>query len=178
MLVTQSCLTLCDPVDCSPLSSSVHGDSPGKNTGMGSYALLQGVFPNQGLNPSLLHCRQILSCLSHLLGTGAAGKRQTWFSLGEFAAWGWRRYCFLFEWKIQRLGLCWERQKGMWGHMEHPGQVRSRRWKGFEAKAREMAPKGRKGGWGQIVYFTRREASHHCSKISVFLLVPSISGLF
>ena len=29
----QLCLTLCDPVDCSPPGSSVHGDSPGKNTG-------------------------------------------------------------------------------------------------------------------------------------------------
>ena len=31
-LVTQSCLTLCDPMDCSPPGSSVHGESPGKNT--------------------------------------------------------------------------------------------------------------------------------------------------
>ena len=31
-LVTQSCLTLCDLTDCSPPDSSVHGDSPGKNT--------------------------------------------------------------------------------------------------------------------------------------------------
>ena len=35
-LVIQSCLTLCDPMDCSPPGSSVHGDSPGKNTGAGS----------------------------------------------------------------------------------------------------------------------------------------------
>ena len=34
-LVTQSCLTLCDPMDCSLPGSSVHGDSPGKNTGVG-----------------------------------------------------------------------------------------------------------------------------------------------
>ena len=33
-LVTQSCQTLCDPVDCSLPGSSVHGDSPGKNTGV------------------------------------------------------------------------------------------------------------------------------------------------
>ena len=31
--------------DCSPPSSSVHGDSPGKNTGVGCHALLQGMFP-------------------------------------------------------------------------------------------------------------------------------------
>ena len=42
VLVTQSCLTLCDPVDCSLTGSSVHGDSPGKNTGVDSHTLLQG----------------------------------------------------------------------------------------------------------------------------------------
>ena len=52
-LVTQSCLTLCDPVDCSPPGSSVHGDSPGKNTGVGCHALLQGIFPTQRMNPYL-----------------------------------------------------------------------------------------------------------------------------
>ena len=34
-LVTQSCPTLCDPMDCRPPGSSVHGNSPGKNTGVG-----------------------------------------------------------------------------------------------------------------------------------------------
>ena len=56
----QSCLTLCDPTDCSPPGSSVHGDSPGKNTGVGCHFLLQGIFPTQGSNPGLPHCRQIL----------------------------------------------------------------------------------------------------------------------
>ena len=40
-LVTQSCLTLWDPMDCSLPGSSVHRDSPGKNTGVGCHALLQ-----------------------------------------------------------------------------------------------------------------------------------------
>ena len=40
-------------------------DSPGKNTGVGCYALLQGIFPIQRSNPGLPHCRQILYCLSH-----------------------------------------------------------------------------------------------------------------
>ena len=61
----QSCLTLCDPMDHSPPGSSVHGDSPGKNTGVGCHALLQGIFATQGLNPSLPHCRWILYQLSH-----------------------------------------------------------------------------------------------------------------
>ena len=64
-LVAQLCPTLCYPMDCSPPDSSVHGDSPGKNTGVGCHALLQGIFPTQGLNPSLLHCRRILYHLSH-----------------------------------------------------------------------------------------------------------------
>ena len=37
----------------------------GQNTGMGSLFLLQGIFPTQGLNPGLPHCRQILHQLSH-----------------------------------------------------------------------------------------------------------------
>ena len=48
------------PMDCSLPGSSVHGDSPGKNTGVGCHGLLQGIFPTQGLNPALLHCRQTL----------------------------------------------------------------------------------------------------------------------
>ena len=61
-LVAQSCLTLCNPMERSPPGSSVHRDSPGKNTGVGCYVLLQGIFPTQGLNPGLLHCRWILYC--------------------------------------------------------------------------------------------------------------------
>ena len=63
--VTQSCLTLCEPIDCSPPDSSVHGDSSGKNTGVGCHALLQGIFPMQESNPGLPHCGRILSCLTH-----------------------------------------------------------------------------------------------------------------
>ena len=63
--VTQSCPTLCDPVDCSPPGSSVCGDSPGKDTGVGCHALLQGIFPTLESNPGVPHCRQILYCLSH-----------------------------------------------------------------------------------------------------------------
>ena len=46
----QSCPTLCDPMDCSPPGSSVHGDSLGKNTGVGCHTLLQGIFLTQGSN--------------------------------------------------------------------------------------------------------------------------------
>ena len=56
-LISQSCLTLCSPTDCSSPGFSVHRDSPGKNTGVGCHALLQGIFPNQGSNPGHPHCR-------------------------------------------------------------------------------------------------------------------------
>ena len=53
-LVAQLCLTLCDPMDCSPPDSSVHGIFPGRNTGVGCHSLLQGIFPTQGSNACLL----------------------------------------------------------------------------------------------------------------------------
>ena len=59
--VAQSSPTLCNPVGYiySPW------DSPGQNTGVGSCSLLQGIFPTQGSNPSLQHCRWILPQLSY-----------------------------------------------------------------------------------------------------------------
>ena len=50
----QSCLTLCDPMDCSPPGSSIHGDSLSKNTGAGCHFFFQGIFPTQGSNLHLL----------------------------------------------------------------------------------------------------------------------------
>ena len=47
-------------MDCSPPGSCVHGDSADKNTGVGCHALLQGIFPTQGSDPGLPHCRRIL----------------------------------------------------------------------------------------------------------------------
>ena len=61
MCCAQPCPTLCNLP-----GSSVHGDSPGKSTGVGCHALLQGIFPTQGLNLGLPHCRWILYYLSHL----------------------------------------------------------------------------------------------------------------
>ena len=48
-LVTQSCPALCNAMVCSPPGSSVHGDSPGKNTGVSGHALLQGNLPDLGI---------------------------------------------------------------------------------------------------------------------------------
>ena len=64
--VAQSCPTLCELMDYSPPSSSVHGmNSPGKNTGVSSHSLLQGILLTQGSNPVLLHRGQILYRRSH-----------------------------------------------------------------------------------------------------------------
>ena len=55
------------PLQYSFLENSMDSpwDFPGKNTGVGSHSLLQGIFPTQGLNPGLPHCRQILYQLSY-----------------------------------------------------------------------------------------------------------------
>ena len=47
--VTQLCPILCYPMDCSPPGSSVHGDSSGKNVGMGCHALPPRDLPNPGI---------------------------------------------------------------------------------------------------------------------------------
>ena len=52
-------------MDCSLPGSSIHGDSPGKNTGVGCHFLLQGIVPTQGSNLGLLHRRRIVYHLSH-----------------------------------------------------------------------------------------------------------------
>ena len=54
-----SCLTL------QPHGLHSPWNSPGQNTGVDSLSLLQGIFPTQGLNTGLLHCRRILYPVSH-----------------------------------------------------------------------------------------------------------------
>ena len=49
MHAVASVVSLCKPMGCSPPCSSVHGDSPGKNTGVCCHALLQGIFPHPGI---------------------------------------------------------------------------------------------------------------------------------
>ena len=54
----QSCQTLCDPMD-SPWNS------PGQNTGVSNLSFIQRIFPTQGSNPGLPHCRRIVYQLTH-----------------------------------------------------------------------------------------------------------------
>ena len=97
--VSQSCLT------------------PGQNTGVGSLSLLQGIFPTQGSNPGLLHCRQILyqlnnkgsprilECIAYHLSSGSSQpSNQTGISCNAgrfFTNWAIReglRYIWLRKW--------------------------------------------------------------------------------
>ena len=58
------------PLYCSPPGTSVHGDSPGKNTGVGYNALPQGIFPTEGLNLCLLQLLRWQVCSLPLVSTG------------------------------------------------------------------------------------------------------------
>ena len=69
-VLSQSCLTLWDPVDCRPPGFSVHGDSSSKSTRVGCHALFQEKFPTQESNAGLLQCRWLLYHLSHLESPG------------------------------------------------------------------------------------------------------------
>ena len=83
-----------DPIDYSLLGSSVLGNSPGKNTGVDCHALLQRIFPTQGSNPGLLHCRQILYYLSY--------REALWMSVWRKAA-----HVFVRVWVSMWLACMW-----------------------------------------------------------------------
>ena len=72
VLCVISCSVMSNLMDCSPPGSSVHGDSPGKNTGGGCHALLQGIFPTQEFNPGIKPRSPILQADS--LPSGPPGK--------------------------------------------------------------------------------------------------------
>ena len=75
LLVTQSCPTDCDPMDCNPSGSCVHGILQARITWVDSHSLLQRIFPTQGSNPGLLHCRRILYHLGHQGKPGNRGRK-------------------------------------------------------------------------------------------------------
>ena len=63
--VAQLCPTLCNPMDCSPPGSLVHGIFQARVLEWVAISCSRGFFPTQGLNLGLLHCRQILYHLRH-----------------------------------------------------------------------------------------------------------------
>ena len=73
---------------CSLPGSSVHGDSPGKNTGLGNHSLLQGIFPTQGLNLLLL----LLQWQAGSLQAEPPGKPRNIFTLSEMRV-------YFYKWK-------------------------------------------------------------------------------
>ena len=75
----QSYLTLCDPMDCSPPGSIVHGILQARMLVWVGHAFLQGIFLTQGLNSGLLHHMQVLYHLSHQ----GIPKRQTFYALNN-----------------------------------------------------------------------------------------------
>ena len=79
VLVPRSCPTLRNPMDCqAPLS----WNSPGKDTGVGRHALLQGIFPTQGLNPGLPALKA-----DSLLSEPPGGEMTPTGGLGTLCAW-------------------------------------------------------------------------------------------
>ena len=64
VLATQSCLTLCNPMDCSSPGSSVYQNLQARILEWVAILFSRGILPIQGLNPNLPHCRWILYCLS------------------------------------------------------------------------------------------------------------------
>ena len=71
--------------------SSVHGVSPGKNTGVGCHAFLQGIILTQGSNPGFPHCRWILYSLNHQGSPKILEGVAYSFSRGTSWPWNWTR---------------------------------------------------------------------------------------
>ena len=98
-----SCLTLCDPMDCSPPGSSVNGDSPGKNTIVGCHDFLHGIFPTQGSNSGLPHQRWILYHLSYQGSPRILDWAAYPFSRGIFLTWKSNLGLLHYRWVLYQL---------------------------------------------------------------------------
>ena len=80
MLVAQCCLTFCNPMDCNPPDSSVHGILQARIQEWVAILFSRGwIFPTQGLNSHLPYCRWILYHLNHQFQntTPAPSKKKT-----------------------------------------------------------------------------------------------------
>ena len=84
VLVTQSCPTLCNPMDCSLPSPSVHGILQANILEWVATSFSREIFLTQGSNPGLLHCRQILYCLSHPGSPKQINKKDLLYSTGNY----------------------------------------------------------------------------------------------
>ena len=86
-----SCPTLRNPMDCSPPGSSVHGDSPGKNTGVDCHALPPGDLPNPGIKPASLTSPALAGGSSPLVPPG-----KPWTPYKEHHILSLRKMCLRF----------------------------------------------------------------------------------
>ena len=85
-LVTQSCPTLWDPMDCRLPGPSVHGDSPGKNTGVGCHSLLQ-----RSSEPRARTCLSRVSCIAGTFFTREPSGKPNQTSMSKIhSTWMWR----------------------------------------------------------------------------------------
>ena len=120
-LVAQFCPNPCNPMDCSLLGSFVHGDSPGKNTGVGCHAFLQGIFLSTGLNRRLLCLLPHNEC--HILSTLGITSKE-----GVSRILGIRFFCGYFIHNIFILYLIFP----MFYDLELRDGVRCKKWKILE----------------------------------------------
>ena len=67
--LAQSCLTLCNLMDCSPPGFSIYEIFQARVLEWIAISFARGILPTQGLNPGLLHCRQMLYHLSQMLNS-------------------------------------------------------------------------------------------------------------
>ena len=84
----------------------------GQNTGVGSLSLRQGIFPTQGLNPGLPHCRQILYQLSHKGTLKRTVKLQDWVAASKLLGLHTHTpcsHCFYFHSSHNRTGFAWRK---------------------------------------------------------------------
>ena len=149
-------IQLCNPTDYSLSGSTVHGDSPGKNTKVGCHAHLQRICPTQGSNLGLPHCKwilyhlshqespRILECVAYPFFRGSSWPRnQTKVSCiagGFFTSWATRKAQIIrtflkkFNQKIYRLLITYIRQKSelcCWNLKSAPSSIQKKRETGL-----------------------------------------------
>ena len=85
-------------------------NSPGQNTGVGSLSLLQGIFPTQGWNPGLPHCRQILYQLSHK----KSPRILEWVAYPFYRGSSWPRNWTRVSWIVGRFFTSWATREALY----------------------------------------------------------------
>ena len=92
LLSCSLCPTLCDPMECSPPGSFIHGVFQAKNTRLGYPFFLQGIIPTLGWNPHLLHCQVDSLLLSH--------QESPWLLIVCVCDQSYRIPCDLVDWRL------------------------------------------------------------------------------